>query len=94
MNTVLESAIEQFNLQLTTGSQQDINIYQGYSRCDLYPNGTIKSWLSHAFNGRDFLSLDIESRTYIASVYQAEKFKRQREQNPVLIGLTVSFYLF
>ncbi|XP_047672053.1 class I histocompatibility antigen, F10 alpha chain-like, partial [Tachysurus fulvidraco] len=75
-----------------TGSHEDINIYQGYSHCSLYPNGTIKAGLSHAFNGKDFLSLDIESQTYIASVPQALKYKRQREQNSVLIGITVSFY--
>ncbi|KAF7686382.1 class I histocompatibility antigen, F10 alpha chain-like isoform X1 [Silurus meridionalis] len=89
MNTALESAIQQFNL---TGSQADINIYQGYSRCDLYSNGTIHAFLNHAFNGKDFLSLDIDSRTYIASVPQALVYKRQREQNPVLIAITAAFY--
>ncbi|KAB5517735.1 hypothetical protein PHYPO_G00170610 [Pangasianodon hypophthalmus] len=89
MTTALESAIQQFNL---TGSPADINVYQGYSRCDLYPNGTIKAFLTHAFNGKDFLSLDIDSKTYIASVPQALKYKRQRERNPELIGITASFY--
>ncbi|MCJ8749549.1 hypothetical protein PDJAM_G00177470 [Pangasius djambal] len=89
MTTALESAIQQFNL---TGSHADINVYQGYSRCDLYPNGTIKAFLTHAFNGKDFLTLDIDSKTYIASVPQALKYKRQRERNPELIGITASFY--
>ncbi|KAM9434804.1 major histocompatibility complex class I-related gene protein-like isoform 2-T2 [Clarias gariepinus] len=89
MTTALESAIQQFNL---TGSYSDINVYQGYSRCDLYPNGTLKAFLTHAFNGKDFLSLDIDSKTYIASVPQAEKYKRQRERNPGLIGITAAFY--
>ncbi|XP_053493543.1 class I histocompatibility antigen, F10 alpha chain-like isoform X1 [Ictalurus furcatus] len=87
--TAIESAIQQFNL---TGSHADINIYQGYSRCDLYTNGTIKASLAHAFNGKDFLSLDFDSKTFIASVPQALKYKRLREQNSELFGITVSFY--
>lgn len=69
-----------------------MNVYQAYSRCDRYSNGTIKALLTHAFNGKDFLSLDIDSKTYIASVPQALIFKRQRERNPVLVEITASFY--
>ncbi|XP_072531719.1 class I histocompatibility antigen, F10 alpha chain-like isoform X2 [Salminus brasiliensis] len=85
MATALESAILQFN-------QTDINVYQGYSRCDLYPNGTLKALSTHAFNGKDFLTLDIDRKSYIASVPQAVVYKRQREANPVWLEIVVSFY--
>ncbi|XP_060760575.1 class I histocompatibility antigen, F10 alpha chain-like [Neoarius graeffei] len=89
MAEALETAIKQFKL---TGNLSDINIYQGYSRCNLYPDGTVKSVLTHAFNGMDFLSLDIDSKTFIASVPQAIKYKRIRENNEILLEIMVSFY--
>ncbi|XP_036421859.1 class I histocompatibility antigen, F10 alpha chain-like [Colossoma macropomum] len=89
MTTALQSAIQQFNL---TATSSDVNIYQGFSRCDLYPDGTLKAMLTHAFNGKDFITLDIDSKTYTASVPQAIVYKRQREANPVLLEITVAFY--
>ncbi|XP_017317742.1 major histocompatibility complex class I-related gene protein isoform X3 [Ictalurus punctatus] len=89
MDLALQTAKSQFNL---TGSYADINVYQGYSRCELYPDGTTKSSLTHAFNGKDFLSLDIDSKTYIASVPQALIYKRAREKNIIWLETLVSFY--
>ncbi|KAB5517733.1 hypothetical protein PHYPO_G00170590 [Pangasianodon hypophthalmus] len=43
MALALQNAISQFNL---TGTISDINVYQGYSRCDLYPNGTVKAFFN------------------------------------------------
>ncbi|KAL7829267.1 hypothetical protein AOLI_G00301520 [Acnodon oligacanthus] len=88
MATALQSAILQFNLTATS----EVNIYQGYSRCDLYPNGTLKAMLTHAFNGKDFITLDIDRKTYTASVPQAVVYKRDREANPFLLEITVAFY--
>lgn len=68
------------------------NIYQGYSRCDLHSNGSIRALLTHAFNGKDFLTLDIDRKTYVASVPQAVVYKRLREDNPVVLEVTASFY--
>ncbi|KAL7829266.1 hypothetical protein AOLI_G00301510 [Acnodon oligacanthus] len=86
--SALQSAILHFNL---TGSSSDFNIYQGYSRCDLYPDGTRKAVFTHAFNGKDFLSFDFDRKMFIASVPQAVVYKRQRD-NPVSLELVVSFY--
>lgn len=48
--------------------------------------------LTHAFNGKDFLSLDIDSKTYIASVPQALIYKSIREKNMILLETMVNFY--
>ena len=66
---------------LIAGPSLDVNIYQAYSRCDLYPDGTRKAVLIHAFNGKDFLSYDIDRKTVVASVPQAVIYKRQREED-------------
>ncbi|KAL7829265.1 hypothetical protein AOLI_G00301500 [Acnodon oligacanthus] len=89
MALALQSAKKQFNL---TGPSLDVTIYQAYSRCDLYPDGTRRAALIHAFNGKDFLSYDIDRKTVIASVPQAVIYKRQREEDPVLIKIVASFY--
>ncbi|XP_030645174.1 major histocompatibility complex class I-related gene protein-like [Chanos chanos] len=83
----LQLAIQEFNL---TGAST--NIYQAHGRCDLHPDGTTQAFLTHAFNGKDFLSLDMESRTFIATVPQAVLYKRQREKSQVDLDFLVSAY--
>ncbi|KAF5892419.1 class I histocompatibility antigen, F10 alpha chain-like, partial [Clarias magur] len=89
MTSALQTAISEFNL---TGTFSKMNVYQGYSSCELYPDGTTKALLTHAFNGKDFLSLDVENKRYIASVPEASKYKRIRERNIILLETMVSFY--
>lgn len=89
MAEALQTAILQSN---RSGTFSDLNVYQGYSRCDLYPNGTVKSLLTHAFNGMDYISLDIDNKRFIASVAQAHTYKRIREKNIILLEVMVSFY--
>lgn len=81
-----------FIIHSLTGSSLNANVYQAYSRCDLYPDGTRKAVLIHAFNGKDFLSYDIYRKSITASVPQALRYKREREADPVFIELVVSFY--
>ncbi|KAL6457591.1 hypothetical protein MHYP_G00345540 [Metynnis hypsauchen] len=89
MDSYLQSTIQQFNL---TGPSLDVNIYQAYSRCELYPDGTRTAVLIHAFNGKDFLTFDIDRKRYIASASQAVVHKRQKEEDPVLLENVASFY--
>ncbi|KAF4080636.1 hypothetical protein AMELA_G00173640 [Ameiurus melas] len=89
LDLALQTAKSQFNL---TGLHDDINVYQAYSRCELYPDGTTKSSLTHAFNGKDFISLDMDSKSFIASVPQALKYKRVREKDIFWLESVVSFY--
>ncbi|KAG7325869.1 hypothetical protein KOW79_010794 [Hemibagrus wyckioides] len=88
MTSALEKA-KQYNL---SGTYSEHNIYQGYSRCDLYANGTIKSVLTHALNGKDFLSFDIDNKRFIASVSKASIYKRIREENKARLERMVFFY--
>ncbi|XP_030645166.1 class I histocompatibility antigen, F10 alpha chain-like [Chanos chanos] len=81
----LKSAAQQFNV---TGA----SIYQAYGGCDLHPDGTAQAFLTHAFNGKDFVSLDIESKTFIAAVPQAVLYKRMRERDQTNLKLLDYFY--
>ncbi|KAI4896287.1 hypothetical protein NFI96_025850, partial [Prochilodus magdalenae] len=65
------------------GSLSDHNVYQGMGCCSLYPNGTYQSLLTHTFNGKDFLSLDIDSNTFVAAVPQAVVYKQARDADTV-----------
>lgn len=85
----LQSATNQFNL---TGTLTDRNIYQGYGCCSLYPNGTYTSFLNHAFNGKDFTSFDINSKTFVAAVPQAVVYKTLRESDQTTINDVASYY--
>ncbi|XP_049325441.1 class I histocompatibility antigen, F10 alpha chain-like [Astyanax mexicanus] len=85
----LQSAINQFNL---TGTLTDRNIYQGFGCCSLYPNGTYSAFLNHAFNGKDFTSFDINSKTFVAAVPQAVVYKTLRESDQSTINDVASYY--
>ncbi|XP_072512937.1 class I histocompatibility antigen, F10 alpha chain-like [Salminus brasiliensis] len=84
----LQSATQQFNL---TGSLSEQNIYQGSGCCSLSPNGTYRAFLNSAFNGKDFLSLDIYSGTFVAAVPQAALFKTLKERDSDINELAVLY---
>uniref|UniRef100_A0A8B9KQD9 Ig-like domain-containing protein n=1 Tax=Astyanax mexicanus TaxID=7994 RepID=A0A8B9KQD9_ASTMX len=86
LSSALESIVKQFN---QTGN---VLFLFGYSHCNIFPNGTRKAAFTQAFRGKDFFSLDIDRKTYVASVPQAVVYKRQREANTVLLETVVSFY--
>ncbi|XP_030645186.1 class I histocompatibility antigen, F10 alpha chain-like [Chanos chanos] len=88
METAMKSATQQFNL---TGISP-VKIYQAHGGCDLHPDGTVQGSLTHAFNGKDFLSFDMDSETFIASVPQAFIYKRLRERDPANLEIISSFY--
>ncbi|XP_072512978.1 class I histocompatibility antigen, F10 alpha chain-like [Salminus brasiliensis] len=82
-------ATQQFNL---TGSLSDQNIYQGSGCCSLYPNGTYRVLVTHAFNGKDFTSFDMNTKTFVAAVPQAVLFKTLRERNSASINMLAVYY--
>ncbi|XP_072512972.1 class I histocompatibility antigen, F10 alpha chain-like [Salminus brasiliensis] len=84
-----QSAIQQFNL---TGSLSDQNIYQVSGCCSLYPNGTYGAFMTHSFNGKDFLSFDINSKTFVAVAPQAVPYKNLRERDSVIIEEIAAYY--
>ncbi|KAL6481802.1 hypothetical protein MHYP_G00098820 [Metynnis hypsauchen] len=85
----LQSAIKQFNL---TGLLSDHNIYQASGCCLLYPNGTHEAQLTHAFNGKDFISFDINRKTFVAAVPQAVVYKNLREREHAIIDEVATYY--
>ncbi|KAG9262596.1 class I histocompatibility antigen, F10 alpha chain-like [Astyanax mexicanus] len=84
-----QTATQQFNL---TGSLSDRNIYQVTGCCSLYPNGTYTAFMNHAFNGKDFTSFDINTKTFVAAVPQAVRYKTLRESQPLTIDEVAEFY--
>uniref|UniRef100_A0A3B3RMF7 Ig-like domain-containing protein n=1 Tax=Paramormyrops kingsleyae TaxID=1676925 RepID=A0A3B3RMF7_9TELE len=50
-------------------SPLNVHSYQGYGRCDLHPDGRSQGFLTHAYNGRDFLTFDMNSKTWIAIMF-------------------------
>ncbi|XP_030645179.1 class I histocompatibility antigen, F10 alpha chain-like [Chanos chanos] len=83
----LKSATQHFNL---TGASY--NIYQAHSQCDLHPDGTARGYLTHAFNGKDFTSFDIENKAFVATVPQAVHYKMFRERDQADIDFMFFFY--
>ncbi|XP_072512935.1 class I histocompatibility antigen, F10 alpha chain-like [Salminus brasiliensis] len=85
----LQSATQQFNL---TGSLSGQNIYQASACCSLYPNGTYRAFVTHAFNGKDFTSFDMNTKTFVAAVPQAVLYKTLRERDSASINMLVVYY--
>ncbi|XP_072513469.1 class I histocompatibility antigen, F10 alpha chain-like [Salminus brasiliensis] len=88
-NLAFQSATQQFNL---TGSLSDQNIYQASGCCSLYPNGTYRAFLNSAFNGKDFLSFNINRKTIVAAVPQAVLFKNLKEGNLLDMDKAAIYY--
>ncbi|XP_072512938.1 class I histocompatibility antigen, F10 alpha chain-like [Salminus brasiliensis] len=75
-----------------SGSLSDQNIYQGSGCCSLYPNGTYRVLLTHSFNGKDFTSFDMNTKTFVAAVPQAVLYKTLRERDSASINMLAVFY--
>uniref|UniRef100_A0A8C4XB29 Major histocompatibility complex class I-related gene protein-like n=1 Tax=Erpetoichthys calabaricus TaxID=27687 RepID=A0A8C4XB29_ERPCA len=68
----LKLAEEHFN---HTGT----HTYQITGGCEIHENGTRDSHLFHAYDGKDFVSFDVNTLSWIAIVPQANFYKRIRE---------------
>uniref|UniRef100_A0A3B1JY57 Ig-like domain-containing protein n=1 Tax=Astyanax mexicanus TaxID=7994 RepID=A0A3B1JY57_ASTMX len=60
--------------------------------CSMYPNGTYTAFMTHAFNGKDFTSLDINTKTIVAAVSQAVPYKTQKEKNQNYMNTVTEYY--
>ncbi|KAK1138442.1 major histocompatibility complex class I-related gene protein-like isoform X1 [Acipenser oxyrinchus oxyrinchus] len=56
-----------------------VHIYQSMGGCELDADGTRRTYASHAYDGKDFVSLDLETMTWIAALPQAVYYKRMRK---------------
>uniref|UniRef100_W5K7P4 Ig-like domain-containing protein n=1 Tax=Astyanax mexicanus TaxID=7994 RepID=W5K7P4_ASTMX len=83
------TATQQFNL---TGLLTDQNIYQASGCCSVYPNGTYTAFLTYAFNGKDFASFDINTKTFVPAVPQAVFYKNLRERDSLRVDMAVKYY--
>ncbi|KAI4896286.1 hypothetical protein NFI96_025849, partial [Prochilodus magdalenae] len=84
-----KSAVQQFN---RTGSLADINVYQGWGCCTVYPNGTFSSSLTHKFNGKDFASFDLDRKVFVPAVPEAFVYKNQRARDEQDLKELSDFY--
>ncbi|XP_072557619.1 class I histocompatibility antigen, F10 alpha chain-like isoform X3 [Paramormyrops kingsleyae] len=55
--------------------------YQAHGHCELNPDGTSRSFMSHAYDGTDFVSFDVERKSWVAVVPQAVFYKQRRESD-------------
>ncbi|KAK1153366.1 major histocompatibility complex class I-related gene protein-like [Acipenser oxyrinchus oxyrinchus] len=81
----LRNTIQHFN---HTG----VHTYQRMGGCELHDNGTRRSYLYHAYDGKDFISLDVETLTWVAAVPQAVFYKHKREANKAWKQISFNFY--
>ncbi|MGH0174732.1 UNVERIFIED_CONTAM: hypothetical protein FKN15_069036 [Acipenser sinensis] len=59
--------------------------------CELDADGTRRTYASHAYDGKDFVSLDLETMTWIAALPQAVSYKRMRETWIAALPQAVSY---
>nr|XP_023667554.1 major histocompatibility complex class I-related gene protein-like isoform X1 [Paramormyrops kingsleyae] len=92
----MAKAVEVVSQHINQTGESPLNVhsYQGYGRCDLHPDGRSQGFLTHAYNGRDFLTFDMNSKTWIAIMPEAAVYKREREKNPILIERIANFYQY
>ncbi|KAK6469104.1 major histocompatibility complex class I-related gene protein-like isoform X1, partial [Huso huso] len=81
----LRNTVQQFN---HTG----VHTYQYMGGCELHDNGTKQAYLNHAYDGKDFISFDVETLTWVAAVPQAVFYKHKREADTALQQIIFKYY--
>ncbi|XP_058865607.1 major histocompatibility complex class I-related gene protein-like isoform X2 [Acipenser ruthenus] len=81
----LRNTVQRFN---HTG----VHIYQRAGGCELHDDGTKRAWSHYAYDGKDFISLDVKTRTWVAAVSQAVFYKHQRENDTARQEITFKFF--
>ncbi|KAJ7995233.1 hypothetical protein DPEC_G00242410 [Dallia pectoralis] len=74
MDTAVRSTSERFN-------HSHDHIYQAHGRCGRRSDGSVDAAMSHAYDGKDFVSFDVQTRTWTAAVPHAAFYKRKRESD-------------
>ncbi|KAK1156073.1 major histocompatibility complex class I-related gene protein-like isoform X1 [Acipenser oxyrinchus oxyrinchus] len=85
MKWSLRDTIQHFN---HTG----VHTYQNTGGCELDDDGNRRSYSHYAYDGKDFISLDVETMTWIAAVPQAVFYKHKREADTVRQQNALDFY--
>ncbi|XP_058863556.1 major histocompatibility complex class I-related gene protein-like isoform X2 [Acipenser ruthenus] len=69
-----------------------VHTYQHISRCELDDDGTSRAYVNQAYDGKDFVSLDVETMTWVAPVPQAVLYKRKQEADTAMQHIFFQYY--
>ncbi|XP_066563544.1 major histocompatibility complex class I-related gene protein [Amia ocellicauda] len=69
-----------------------VHTYQYVGRCELDDDGTKRVKVYHACDGKDFISLDVHTMSWVAVVPQAVVYKRKREADPASQQIISRYY--
>ncbi|MGH0167069.1 UNVERIFIED_CONTAM: hypothetical protein FKN15_051598 [Acipenser sinensis] len=69
-----------------------VHTYQGIGGCELDDDGTRRAYWYHAYDGKDFISLDVKTLTWVASVPQAVYYKSKQEADAALQQILFHYY--
>ncbi|XP_041090894.1 major histocompatibility complex class I-related gene protein-like isoform X2 [Polyodon spathula] len=69
-----------------------VHTYQYMGGCELDDDGTRRAYLSHAYDGKDFISFDVETLTWVAAVPQAVFYKHKQEADPAWQQITLDYH--
>lgn len=67
-------------------------LYQAHGHCGWDSDGVKEMFMSHAYDGKDFVSFDVRSRTWIAAVAKAGFYKATRQQNLEDLNRMIYYY--
>ncbi|KAK6469110.1 major histocompatibility complex class I-related gene protein-like [Huso huso] len=81
----LRNTVQHFN---HTG----VHTYQDAGGCELDDDGTRRSYLSHTYDGMDFISFDVETMTWIAAVPQAVFYKHKLEADTAWQQISLDYH--
>ncbi|XP_058865609.1 major histocompatibility complex class I-related gene protein-like isoform X2 [Acipenser ruthenus] len=81
----LQNTVKHFN---HTG----VHTYQYTGYCELHDDGTKRAYLNHAYDGKDFISFDVETLTWVAAVPQAVFYKYKRENDTAQQQIVFDYY--
>ncbi|KAK6468026.1 major histocompatibility complex class I-related gene protein-like isoform X1 [Huso huso] len=69
-----------------------VHTYQFMGYCELHDNRTRRAHLNHAYDGKDFISFDVETLTWVAAVPQAVFYKHKREADKAKQQIVFDYY--
>ncbi|XP_041090967.1 major histocompatibility complex class I-related gene protein-like isoform X3 [Polyodon spathula] len=69
-----------------------VHTYHNTGGCELDDDGTRRVYSSHEYDGKDFISIDVETMIWVAAVPQAVFYKRKREANTAWQHKTSDYY--
>ncbi|KAK6468023.1 major histocompatibility complex class I-related gene protein-like, partial [Huso huso] len=68
------------------------HIYQRTGGCELHDDGSRRAYSSHAYDGKDFISFDVETLTWTAAVPQAVFYKHKQEADIVRQQISLKYH--